>query len=98
MNVQNVSTVPSHIDKFIQGNLDQLYKIYQEGYDSLGDGLLSFKCKKSENRMDVKYMCEEEVINSLTKDNWEQIKMARGEKKLFLIEDFDISSMFFVYI
>ena len=49
MNVQNVSTVPSHIDEFIKGNLDQLNKIYQEGYDSFGDGLLSFKCQKSIN-------------------------------------------------
>ena len=50
MNVQNVSTVPSHIDDFIKGNLDQLNKIYQEGYDTLGDGLLSFKCQKSINK------------------------------------------------
>ena len=65
MNVQNVSTVPSHIDDFIKGNLDQLNKIYQEGYDSLGDGLLSFKCQKSMNKMDVKFMCEVEIINRI---------------------------------
>lgn len=98
MNVQNVSTVPSHIDEFIKGNLDQLNKIYQEGYDSFGDGLLSFKCQKSINKMDVKFMCEMEIINSLSQENWEQIKVQRGEKKLFLIEDFDINSMFIVYI
>ena len=98
MNVQNVSTVPSHIDDFIKGNLEQLNKIYQEGFDLLGDGVLSFKCHKSMNKMDVKYMCEEEIVHSLTKENWEKIKLARGEKKLFLIEDFDISSMFLVYI
>jgi hypothetical protein len=98
MNVQNVSTVPSHIDDFIKGNLDQLNKIYQEGYDSLGDGLLSFKCQKSINKMDVKFMCEVEIINSLSQENWEQIKVQRGEKKIFLIEDFDINSMFIVYI
>ena len=98
MNVQNVSTVPSHIDKFIKGNLEQLNKIYQEGFDLLGDGILSFKCQKSENKMDVKYMCEEDIIYNLSRDNWEQIKFNRGEKKLFLIEDYDINSMFFVYI
>ena len=98
MSVQNVSTVPSHIDDFIQGNLEQLNKIYQEGFDSLGDGALSFKCQKSENKMDVKFLCEEEIIHSFTKDNWEQIKVARGEKKLFLIEDYDMNSLFIVYI
>ena len=48
--------------------------------------------------MDVKFMCEMEIINSLSQENWEQIKVQRGEKKLFLIEDYDINSMFMVYI
>ena len=46
----------------------------------------------------MKFMGEEEVINSLTQDTWEQVKISRNGKKLFLIEDFDIKSMFFVYI
>ena len=48
--------------------------------------------------MDVKYMGVEEIVHSLTRENWEQVKIARGEKKLFLVEDLDMSSMFFVYI
>ena len=41
---------------------------------------------------------KEEVIDNLTLDTWEQVKLSRNGKKLFLIEDFDINSMFFVYI
>ena len=98
MNVQNIKSVPPHIDNFIQGNLTKLNEIYDEGIKVFGDGLLSFKCQQSENKIDVKFMGEEEVINSLTQDTWEQVKLSRNEKKLFLIEDFDIKSMFFVYI
>ena len=32
MNVQNVSTVPSHIDNFLKGNNEKLNEIYDEGY------------------------------------------------------------------
>jgi hypothetical protein len=98
MDVQNIKSVPPHIDNFIQGNLTKLNEIYDEGIKVFGDGLLSFKCQQSENKIDVKFMCEEEVINSLTQDTWEQVKISRNGKKLFLIEDFDIKSMFFVYI
>ena len=98
MNVQNIKSVPPHIDHFIQGNISKLNEIYDEGIKVFSDGLLSFKCRQSDNKIDVKFMCEEEVINSLSHDTWEQIKISRNDKKLFLIEDFDISSMFFVYI
>lgn len=98
MNVQNIKSVPSHIDNFIQGNLTKLNEIYDEGIEIFGDGLLSFKCQQSKNKIDVKFMGEEEVINSLTLDTWEQVKISRNGKNLFLIEDFDMKSMFFVYI
>ena len=98
MNVQNIKSVPPHIDNFIQGNISKLNEIYDEGIKVFSDGLLSFKCQQSENKIDVKFMCEEEVINSLTQDTWEQVKLSRNGKKLFLIEDFDLKSMFFVYI
>ena len=46
MNVQNVSNVPSHIDDFLKSNNEKLQEIYDEGIKLLGDGFLSFKCKK----------------------------------------------------
>ena len=98
MNVQNVSTVPSHIDNFLKGNNEKLNEIYDEGIKGFGDGFLSVKCKKSENKMDVLFLNEEQILANFPKETWENLKMSRNGKKLFLIEDFDINSMFFVYI
>ena len=37
-------------------------------------------------------------IEPLPKETWENLKISRNGKKIFLIEDFDINSMFIVYI
>ena len=98
MNIQNVSTVPPHIDEFLKGNNEKLTEIYDEGIKVLGDGFLSFKCKKSENKMDVLFLNEEQILANFPKETWENLKISRNGKKIFLIEDFDINSMFIVYI
>ena len=98
MNVQNVSTVPSHIDKFLKSNNEKLQEIYDEGIKVLGDGFLSFKCKKSENKMDVLFLNEEQILANFPKETWENLKTTRGHKKIFMVEDLDINSMFIVYI
>jgi len=98
MNVQNVSSVPSHIDEFLKSNNKKLQEIYDEGIKVLGDGFLSFKCKKSENKMDVLFLNEEQILANFPKDTWENLKTTRGHKKIFMIEDLDINSMFIVYI
>ena len=98
MNVQNVKSVPSHIDEFLKGNNEKLTEIYDEGIKEFGDGFLSFKCKKSENKMDVLFLTEEQILANFPKETWENLKNSRNDKKIFLIEDFDINSMFIVYI
>jgi len=98
MNVQNVSSVPSHIDEFLKSNNKKLQEIYDEGIKVLGDGFLSFKCKKSENKMDVLFLNEEQILANFPKETWENLKRTRGHKKIFMIEDLDINSMFIVYI
>ena len=98
MNVQNVQSVPSHIDEFLKGNNEKLEEIYDEGIKVFGDGFLSFKCKKSENKMDVLFLNEEQILANFPKETWENLKRSRNNKKIFLIEDFDINSMFIVYI
>ena len=98
MNIQNVSTVPPHIDEFLKGNNQKLEEIYDEGIKAFGDGFLSFKCKKSENKMDVLFLNEEQILANLPVETWENLKTSRNNKKIFLIEDFDINSMFIVYI
>ena len=42
--------------------MKNLQGIYDEGIKVLGDGFLSFKCKKSENKMDVLFLNEEQIL------------------------------------
>ena len=37
-------------------------------------------------------------LANFPKETWENLKRTRGEKKIFMIEDYDINSMFIVYI
>jgi hypothetical protein len=43
-------------------------------------------------------MNEEQILANFPKETWENLKNSRNDKKIFLIEDFDINSMFIVYI
>ena len=52
MNVQNISSAPPYISKFINHNFTKLIEIYDGGIKEFGTGVLSFKCSDSENKMD----------------------------------------------
>ena len=98
MNVQNISSLPPYLNKFMKDNFDKLNEIYTEHKENIGDGVLSFKCKESENKVDVMYMVEELIIQNFSKETWENLKNSRGDKKIYLIEDLEKSSMFIVYV
>jgi|TARA_Y100000389_G_C17385400_1_gene476714 hypothetical protein len=101
MNVQNISSLPSYLSNFINSNHEQLNDIYIESNEEYGPGILSFKVSGSENRVDVKYMPEQELLHSLSAEMWEGLKsqsIHNGDKKIYLIEDMEKSSMFIVYI
>jgi len=98
MNIQNVSTVPKYLDNFLQANNKALDEIYEESVKVMGDGILSLKCKQSENKIDVAFMNEELILNNFPVETWENLKSNRQNKKLYIIEDLEKSSMFIVYI
>ena len=101
MNVQNISSLPSYLSNFINSNHEQLYDIYMKSKEEVGPGILSFKVSGSDNRVDVKYMPEQELLQSLSPEMWEGLKrqaIDNGDKKIYLIEDMEKSSMFIVYI
>ena len=101
MNVQNISSLPPYLSSFINTNHEQLDKIYLEASENVGPGLLSFKCASSENRVDVKYMPDEEILQSMDQEALEGLKrqaVKNGDKKIYLIEDKEKSAMFIVYI
>ena len=72
-----------------------------EARENVGPGILSFKCASSSNRVDVKYMPEQELLQSMDVEALEGLQRQakqNGDKKIYLIEDLEKSSMFIVYI
>jgi hypothetical protein len=101
MNIQNISSLPPYLSTFINSNHEQLNDIYMKSREEVGPGILSFKVSGSDNRVDVKYMPEEELLQSIPVEMWEGLKsqaISNGDKKIYLIEDIEKSSMFIVYI
>ena len=87
MNIQNVSTVPSHIDEFLKGNNEKLTEIYDEGIKVHTEGLLYFQCSKEKNNVDVMFLFREKVIDMISEESWKMLKRDAGDKKIFLIKE-----------
>lgn len=98
MNIQNIDSTPSYISNFLKNNLDKLKEIHDEGLQEHGDGCLGFKCSENENKMDVFYMNETVILKNLQNESWQQLKNSKEGKRLFLINDLDINSIFLIYI
>ena len=97
--IQNVSSTPDYISKFINANLEQLYNIHDGGMDEFKEGCLGFKCSEAENTMDVFFMHKELLIEMMDEESWEQLKTSlKEDKRLFLINDLDRKAIFLVYI
>jgi hypothetical protein len=96
--IQNIESTPNYISNFLKANMKQLCNIHDEGKQEHGIGCLGLKCSGNENTMDVFYMNEKTLIQSLKQESWEQLKTTIGEKRLFLINDLDLNSIFLIYI
>ena len=101
-NIQNVESAPDYIHKFIHLNMEQLCKIYDEGmYNNpeLKNGILYFQCSKKEEKMDVQFMNDEMMCEIIQKESFMNLKNNIPEgKKLFIVQDIDINSIFLIYI
>ena len=96
--IQNVDSAPDYIIKFIQGNMEQLDIIYEEGISIFSKGLLAFQCSEKENLMDVQFMNEDMIYEMITKESWENLQVSQGPKKLFFVKDIDLNSIFLITI
>ena len=96
--IQTINSAPQYISEFIKKNMEQLIQIHDEGKQEHGIGCLGFKCSETENTMDVFFMNEESMLTMLQKESWEQLKNTITEKKLFLVNDLDKSSIFLIYV
>ena len=98
--IQNIESTPNYISNFLKANMELLCDIHDEGKKEYGNcyGCLGLKCSVNENTMDVFYMTEINIIRTLNQESWEQLKTTIGEKRLFLINDLDLNSIFLIYI
>ena len=96
MNIQNISTIPPHLDEFIKKNHKDLNDIYEKSKEEQGDGLLSLKSDEANNDVKVFYMDENAILENFPKETWENLKSQRGDKKIFIIES--NNNMFILYI
>lgn len=96
MNIQNISSLPDFIDKFIKFNQDKLLEIYDESLKIHNTGLLYFQCDKERNNVDVMFLYEDKIIEMMGKESWEMLKKEVGDKKIFLIKE--SSNMFILKI
>ena len=66
--IQQINSCPDYISKFIQLNMEQLFKIYDEGMNlnpNLEKGILCFLCSEKENKMNVQFMNDEMMCEIL---------------------------------
>ena len=100
--IQNINSCPEYISKFIHLNVEQLYKIYDEGMNlnpELEKGILCFLCSEKENKMNVQFMNDEMMSEILEKDSLMNLKNSIQEnKKLLFIRDIDLNSIFLIQI
>ena len=89
MNIQNINSLPDYIDKFIKFNLDKLTEIYNEGINLHNIGLLYFQCDKDNNNVDVFFLDPNKIMEMISQESWEQLKIDAGDKKIFLIKESD---------
>tara|TARA_Y100000996_G_C22530801_1_gene646371 strand:- start:1509 stop:1814 length:306 start_codon:yes stop_codon:yes gene_type:complete len=97
--IQEVNTVPEYIKNFIDNNLNHLEEIYKGGMEqNNNEGALYMQCKVSTNEMDVTFVDKQMAKQIITDKKWDDLKETRGVKKVFLINDFDINSLFIIYL
>ena len=87
MNIQNISSLPDFIDKFIKFNQDKLIEIYDESIKIHNTGLLYFQCDKIKNNVDVMFLYEDKILEMMGKESWEMLKKDADDKKIFLIKE-----------
>tara|TARA_B100001094_G_scaffold316017_1_gene356709 strand:- start:17 stop:316 length:300 start_codon:yes stop_codon:yes gene_type:complete len=99
MDIKNTSSAPAYIERFLQNNKAKLDEIYDAGLqENNGIGCLGLKCSEKENKMDVFFMNEELLLQQLQKESWENLKASMVDKKLYMVNDLDLNSIFLVYL
>lgn len=91
--------IPPHIHTFIRENNEQLNDIYGNEKEKNGPGYLNIRCDTKENKIDVFYINEETKKTMFTKEFCEGVEKGNiDDKKIFIVQELNLNSMFILYI
>ena len=98
--IQQVNSCPDYINTFVQTNIEQLITIYEAGYSNNNqEGCLGLICNQETNKMDVMFLHLQSLSSLITAETWYGIKNNIPEgKRLFLVKDEILNSIFLLYI
>ena len=97
--------IPEYINTFISHNFQKLSEIYDTHLKDISEedeklySMLSFKCKQSENKMDVRFMVKQDILNNFKEEDWNRIvNNNKDDKKIFFIDDLDKQEHYLLYV
>ena len=91
--------IPDYVHEFIREKKDKLNEIYEGRKSVDGPGYLHIKINVKENKIDVIYIDEMLKRQMLTKEFCENVETNNKEdKKIYLVEDINLNSLFILYI
>jgi hypothetical protein len=94
-----MENIPDYVHEFIRERKDKLNEIYEGRKSVDGSGYLHIKINVKENKIDVIYIDEILKRQMLTKEFCENIETNNKEdKKIYLVEDLKLNSLFILYI
>lgn len=104
--IQMINSCPDYISTFINKNIEDLNKIYNENYEiykekdeNFDKGILLFNCSQKDNIMNVQFADEVFMETIITKESVKSlINNIPTNKKLLFIMDLDINSVFLINI
>ena len=93
--IQNAHSTPPYIDTFLKANMTKLVEIHDKGIEEHETGCLGFNCSKKDNKMDVYFMNEYIILQSIQKESWENLKQTNRQ---IILENFTIKKMIQEYL
>lgn len=75
------------INDFLNTNLEQLKKIYDEGIKVNTDGLLLVNYLKQQEKVDVMFLNTNKVNEIITEEGWTKMKEKAKDHKICLINN-----------
>ena len=95
--IEITDTIPDYIENFIRVNSSHLLRII-EMESKEKKGYLYMECLSKDDTMNVSYLDESTIYKMISGETWNNIKNKTDDKKVILINDKEIKSIFIFYL